>query len=174
MPEPPALLHKRYQGTELSLPPADLIGLIIAVHEKGADFRFTASGMSMYPTIKDGDIITLSRVKGLRPAFGDIVAFREGVMGKLVVHRVITASSSAFQAKGDNSPEPDSSVPFSNLLGYITNVERSGVSLLWPDVRRSLLTARVYFRAQYRLLTLKKCIYAIGTKWKEMQRRVSW
>jgi len=159
MRERPELHHKK--DAEISLSGTAVIALLSAVHEKGADFRFGASGMSMSPTIRDGDIITLSPPKGMKPVFGDILAFRHPETGKLIVHRVIGVSSDTFLAKGDNSLDPDGLIPLSNILGVVTRVERNGFSLFWPDIRRSPGGGRIYFRIQNGFLNLKKRIYSV-------------
>lgn len=158
MPEAPALIQKKHRGTEFTLSSTALIELLTAVHEKGADFRFTATGISMYPTIRKGDIITISPLNGAEPVSGDVVAFRHPESGMLIVHRIIHEDSDTFMAKGDNVPEPDELVPKANLLGVITRVEREGSSLLWPDIRSAPGSARIFFRAQYGFMKLKKSV----------------
>jgi signal peptidase I len=159
MRERPDLHHKK--DAEISLSGTAVIALLSAVHEKGADFRFRASGASMSPTIRNGDIITLSPLNGITPVFGDILAFRHPETGKLIVHRVIDVSSATFLAKGDSSLDPDGSIPIPNILGVVTRVERNGLSLFWPDIRHFPGTARLYFRIQYRFLNLKIRIYSV-------------
>jgi len=159
MREPPELHHKK--DAEISLSGTAVIALLSAVHEKGADFRFRASGASMSPTIRNGDIITLSPPKRFKPASGDILAFRHPETGKLIIHRAITVSSDTFLAKGDNSLDPDGHIPLSNILGVVTRVERNGFSLFWPDIRRFSGAARIYFRIQHGFLNLITRIYSV-------------
>jgi len=156
MREPPELHHRK--DAEVSLSGTAVIALLSAVHEKGADFRFRAPGTSMSPVIRDGDIITLSPPKGIKPVSGDILAFRHPETGKLIVHRVIGVSSDTFLAKGDNSQDPDGHIPLSNILGVVTRVERNGSSLFWPDIRHSPGAGRIYFRIQNGFLHLKRRI----------------
>ncbi len=163
MPEPPLLRHKGDEADEIPLSSAALIALLSAVHEKGADFRFRATGMSMYPTIRDGDIITVSPLLRVEPSAFDIVAFRHPANQKLIVHRIIALSPDSFLAKGDNS-EPDGTIPRSHLLGVITKVERNGSSLFWPDKRRYPSLAKVYFQTVYLYLALRKRGYGIVLK----------
>ena len=164
MPEPPKLYRKIYQGSGVSLSGEALIDLLLAVHEKGADFRFRATGLSMYPTIRDGDIITLSPLKGLHPVSTDIVAFRHPDTGKLVVHRIIGISSESFEASGDNSEESDGQIPLSNILGLVTQLERNGYAIFWPDSRKFPFLARIYFKLYFTFIRLEKRIYAVCTK----------
>jgi signal peptidase I len=159
MRERPELQHKK--EAEFLLSGTAIIALLSAVHEKGADFRFRATGASMSPTIRDGDIITLSPPKGLKPVSGDILAFRHPTTGKLIVHRVIKLSSDTFLGKGDNSLDPDGLIPMSNILGVVTRVERNGFSLFWPDIRRFSRVARIYFMIQHGFLNLITKIYSV-------------
>jgi len=164
MRERPELHHKK--DTEISLSGTAVIALLEAVHEKGADFRFRASGTSMYPLIRDGDIITISPPKGIQPVSGDILAFRHPEKGNLIIHRVIGISQGSFQAKGDNSLDPDGPIPVSSILGVVTRVERNGSSLFWPDIRRSPGAGRIYFRIRKGFLNLKTRIYSGYKEWR--------
>ncbi len=159
MPERPELHHKK--DAEISLSGTAFIALLSAVHEKGADFRFRAPGTSMSPVIRDGDIITLSPPKGIKPLSGDILAFRHPETGNLIIHRVISVSSGTFLAQGDNSLDPEGPIPTSNILGVVTRVERNGSSLFWPDIRRFPGAGRIYFRIQNGFHNLKTRIYSV-------------
>jgi signal peptidase I len=159
MRERPELKHKKDGG--ISLSGNAVLALLSAVHEKGAGFRFRAPGISMYPTIRDGDIITLSPLNGIKPVTGDIVGFRHPDTGKLIVHRIIKISSDSFLAKGDNSRDTDGVTPILNILGVVTSVERNGTHLFWPDIRRSPRAARIFFWIQYDIWRIKMKIYTI-------------
>jgi signal peptidase I len=73
------------------------------------------SGLSMEPTIHDGDFV-LTRAQD-RYEVGDIVAF--DVDGRIVIHRIIGGSGEAgFVMQGDNNPAPDDWRPTNNeILG---------------------------------------------------------
>jgi len=163
MPEPPLLRHKRYEADGVPLSRAALLALLSAVHEKGADFRFRATGTSMYPTIRDGDIITVSPISGVEPSACDIVAFRNPANQQLVIHRIIALSPDTFLARGDNS-QPDGTIPRSDLLGVVTKVERNGSPLFWPDKRRYPFLATVYFVTGYWYLMVRRRGYGIILK----------
>ncbi len=116
---------------ELALSGQALLDLTQAALAKGAQFRFCAKGLSMYPFIKDGDLITISPLSDapLRP--GDIVAFVRLRTGKLVVHRVIRRMGDFFFIKGDNNTPGDGEiVPRAKILGCVTKVERNGKEML--------------------------------------------
>lgn len=119
------------EGISLSAPM--IMELIEAVHEKGASFRFQALGNSMRPAIRDGDIITISPLKGRMPRRGDVLAFRHPACPHMLVHRVLHAMDKKYFIKGDNCQEADGWVPAENILGVITQVERRGKKRFWPN-----------------------------------------
>ena len=122
-PEPK--LHKRAGGI-LSLSGPALLDFLRAVLDKHVPFRFTARGSSMFPFIKDSDVITVSLRTASEIRFGDIVAFVNPCIERLAVHRVVGISKGAWLIKGDNTPEPDGWIPSVRILGCVTRVERGG------------------------------------------------
>jgi signal peptidase I len=109
-----------------------LLDLTQTVLAKGAQFRFCAKGLSMYPFIKNGDLITISPLSDAPLSPGDIVAFVSSVTGKLVVHRVIRRMGGFFSIKGDNNGAGDGeTVPKAKILGCVTKVERNGKEVLF-------------------------------------------
>lgn len=109
-------------GDQLKLADGTLHTLMTAVIEKGASFRFRARGFSMFPFIRDRDIITLATLRSIGP--GDVVAFRHPRSGKLAVHRILETKANGFLIKGDNIPEPDGIIPAKDILAVAVSVER--------------------------------------------------
>jgi len=101
-----------------------LIELMRATLAKEVPFRFQARGFSMYPFIKDGDVITVSPMGEGLPGLGDVVAFVQREIEKLLVHRVIRRRANSYFMKGDDTTAGDSPVPAANVLGLVTRVER--------------------------------------------------
>jgi len=122
----------------------ELIEIISALREKGASFRFQANGFSMGPAIRDGDHITLAPFGDLLLGRGDVLAFRHPDRPQMVVHRVLRKRKNSFYIRGDNAPDADGWIPVENILGLITQVERQGENVFWPDRRH--FWARLYFR----------------------------
>jgi hypothetical protein len=123
----PALLTKKQD--ELSLSGAAFIALLRAVLDKGVPFRFRATGFSMSPFIRNGDVLTVSPLSG-RPRLGDVIAFVNQGTGGLAIHRVVGTSAGGCIIRGDNSSRDDGYVPEANMLGRITKVERNGKKIL--------------------------------------------
>lgn len=135
-------VEKPDDGISLSAPM--VMDLIEAVHEKGAAFRFKAKGYSMTPSIRDGDVITISPLKDIMPRRGDVVAFRYPDRPQMLVHRVLHAGEKKYYIKGDNTPEGDGWVPAENILGLITKVEREGKARFWPNRSAPSFGSNVY------------------------------
>jgi hypothetical protein len=121
--KPPLFKRKK---DELSLSGPAFIELLRAVLGKGVPFRFQARGFSMSPFIKDGDLVTVSPLLGSSPGLGDVVAFIQPGTRRLAIHRIIGKKGSSFFIKGDNTYQIDGLIPETNILGYVTRVERDG------------------------------------------------
>lgn len=110
---------------EISLHSPHLIKLMNAVHEKDGMFRFQAKGFSMFPFIRDGDILTIAKsLSGYK--VGEVVAFVLPSFKKLVVHRIIGERSNKCLIKGDNFFKKDGLIPLQDVLGKVVKVERCG------------------------------------------------
>lgn len=84
-----------------------------------------AYGFSMSPFIRDKDILTIKPVPVGIPVPGDVVAFEQADIQKLIVHRVVKRGDNGFLIKGDNMYEFDGLVPPVNIHGIVTQVERN-------------------------------------------------
>ncbi len=111
---------------ELSLSGPLLADLMQSVLAKDKSFRFQAKGTSMYPFIRDGDIIVVSPLNLEEPHLGDVVACLRPNTDRLVVHRILKAQSSRYFLQGDNVPSDDGWLPRDRLLGRVVRVERNG------------------------------------------------
>ena len=121
--EPAPFVKYNEEGT-LSMPV--LIELLQAVLDKGKPFRFEATGGSMSPFVRDGDVITVSPLSDTSPRLGDVVAFIRPESGKLAVHRVVGKWDGSYLIRGDSAPDSADLIPRANVLGRVTRVERDG------------------------------------------------
>jgi signal peptidase len=119
----PSLLRRK--GDELSFSGPAFVELIRAVLDKGVPFRFKAKGISMHPFIRNGDVITVYPLSGTSPRYGDVVAFIRPNTSTLIVHRVVGKGDDSFLIRGDNTGYFDGLIPTTNILGYVTKVERN-------------------------------------------------
>lgn len=100
-----------------------LTELLKAALERDKSLRFPAKGFSMFPFIKDGDIVTVSGLQNNLPRTGDIVAFVNPRNQKLAIHRIIRKTNGAYLIAGDNSIF-DGPIPKKNILGRVAKLER--------------------------------------------------
>lgn len=130
---------------EKSINNDDLVNLMVNVFQKGGSLRFCASGASMWPFIRNGDIITLmpSRKKNLEN--GDIVAFVSDNNNKLTIHRIIAKRDNSYLIKGDNTSSPDGWVQNEKILGVVAEIEHNGRIVSYIGIIKGLIsyTSRV-------------------------------
>jgi len=108
---------------------------------RGQCVRFRAPGLSMHPTIKEGETITVIPISSFDIKRGDILLYLVGK--KVIAHRVVGIekkksdssnqpskfSSRLFLLRGDASPIHDEPVEAQQILGKVVSVERNGRSI---------------------------------------------
>lgn len=117
--------------------------------------RFRAHGGSMYPFVRDGDVLQVEPVRLSSVRVGDVVLFQDAE-DRLTVHRVIgirrDRNRVALVTKGDSSCRPDSPVYPEQILGRLTSVSREGKTLYmsggWRAVANRLWAWLSPFSAQ--------------------------
>jgi hypothetical protein len=114
------------EGQEMPLSGTALLELLQAVLARGAPFRFRAKGPSMFPFIRDGDVVTVAPLKGIRLRRGDVVACVPPRRDTLVIHRVVARRGQSYLVKGDATSEADGLVQEADILGRVMSVERRG------------------------------------------------
>ena len=142
-----------------------LLDLTTELLSQGTTVRFRPSGRSMYPSIREGELITVEPVVVSDVTLGDIVLYRS--QRGLIAHRVIgtgqalsptqssvlSPQSSSAQSsvlsphyflQGDASLSWDEPVEAHQILGRVIRVQRNGRSValasrgakMWHKVRR--------------------------------------
>jgi signal peptidase I len=90
--------------------------------------RLRVSGVSMEPTITDGEVVRVRPVSAEQIRRGDVIVFH--MEGRLVAHRVSrvlkSGSEGLFVTRGDAMQESDLPVSADQILGVVDSVERSG------------------------------------------------
>lgn len=128
------------EGQELALSGPALLELLQAVLARGAPFRFRATGSSMFPFIRDGDVVTVAPLKGIRLWRGDVVACVPPRRDTLVIHRVVARRGHSYLVKGDATAEVDGLVQEVDILGRVMRIERGGSEVrLGLGVERRLI-----------------------------------
>ena len=97
----------------------------------GAGLRVKATGRSMLPFLRGGEILTIKKVPPSSLRMGDVIFFRRNPGGQAVVHRIVRKSGEretgfTFRTKGDALIGPDEPVSEQEILGKVCAVE-SGV-----------------------------------------------
>jgi signal peptidase I len=91
--------------------------------------RFSVKGFSMYPTIRNGDVIEVHRNHLNSLKNGDIILSRHND-GLLRAHRIIKVqrvnSITQITTRGDSQIKPDGAVTLKQIIGQVVAVERSG------------------------------------------------
>lgn len=103
------------------------INLSQDVLRRGGIFRFKARGWSMFPAIRNGDILNIEPVGKNEIRLGDIIFFRTNNKN-VVVHRIIKKSLSNDRqfliVRGDFSKGCEG-VFLENVLGRLKSIERN-------------------------------------------------
>ena len=92
-----------------------------------ADRYLVLRGGSMYPTLRDRELLLLEPLCAGAPVRGDIVVFRSPRTGVLVVHRVLALLPAGLLTRGDNNDREDAApVAAERVSARVAAVCRSG------------------------------------------------
>jgi signal peptidase len=87
--------------------------ILLATIILGISPFFYVEGISMHPTLEDGDLIIIDRTNYDNLKVGDIIIFNSSIYHTRIVHRIVDVKISdgekAFITKGDNNHAPDPS-----------------------------------------------------------------
>ena len=101
--------------------------LCLALLREGHSVRFRAAGLSMAPSIEDGDVITVAPpTTAVRR--GDVLLYLSG--GRLTAHRVIgrvRGGEPLLRMRGDAPGWEEERVRLDAILGRVESVEREGL-----------------------------------------------
>jgi signal peptidase len=106
----------------------DLLGAAVA---PGATapvmIKFRAAGLSMYPEIRDGELITVAPVAARQISRGDILLCR--MPTRLLAHRVVAVADGCapvLQLRGDAKASCDAPIAAADVIGRVVAVHRDG------------------------------------------------
>jgi signal peptidase I len=126
----------------------EILALIEPLLSEGVAATFRVHGSSMYPIIREGDIVTVTpRSDDIRP--GNVVALKHPINGSLLLHRVIARNAGCFLISGDNTVGPDGYMPMSAILGIVMRVQRNGRHIWFGHGPEQTL---ITFLARWRLI----------------------
>jgi signal peptidase len=131
---------------ELNLKQAELSSISNEVLERGGLFCFKAHGSSMYPFIRDGDILTIQPVEIETLAIGD-VAFYRSTWDRVIAHRVVakkfTNGKRVLIMRGDSGSHTNEQVQPDHVLGRVMSIQR-GEEVIRLDNTFRKLTSRLW------------------------------
>jgi signal peptidase I len=94
----------------------------------GLVVRFRAEGLSMYPTIRDGELITVGPVEAHQIVRGDVLLCRQST--RLLAHRVVAVhergGERVLRLRGDAKGAADAPIAVSDVIGRVVSVCRNG------------------------------------------------
>ncbi len=136
-----------------------LLDLTTELLSRGTTVHFRPSGRSMYPSIREGELITVEPVAASDVKLADIDLYRSE--RGLIAHRVVeiaSRDSRVFRVCGDASLSCDQPVEAERILGRVVGVQRNHRSI-------SLATrgAKLWHQARRLASGVKGWIYPVGT-----------
>lgn len=106
----------------------EFLAVATDVLHDGHALRFRAEGWSMYPIIRDGDIVEVAPVRASQLRRGDVLLCRIG--DAAIAHRLVGFNNgtghTALVLRGDAAFAKDAPVPFTSVIGRVTDVRRDG------------------------------------------------
>jgi hypothetical protein len=130
---------------------------------RGNCVRFKASGNSMHPFVRDGDVLLVEPASAEKLRVGDI-AFCRRPWGSYVVHRVVNRAGTTLVTRGDNLSYCDEPVPGEQVLGRVVQIESRRRLVLsgWPGRELACLLGLL---ARSRSSTLTRAKRNLGRLW---------
>jgi len=118
----------------ISLNSPEFSDIIDEVLGQGKTARFVATGNSMAPFIRNGELVDLVPSAG-KPKFGQVVLTRS-IHGRLLLHRVVKLQGDDIFTQGDNCASVDLPVPRAAIIGTVVNLPEGRLNLhLLPPFR---------------------------------------
>lgn len=107
---------------------SDLHGLGRTLVESGASFRVELRGQSMYPMLRDGDVVEVVPVQIGEVEVGDVVFFRFGdrLLAHRVVETVVDDREIHLRTRGDRYLQREPPIGEADLVGLVAVVHRMG------------------------------------------------
>lgn len=116
---------------------------------RGYPVRFRADGWSMYPAIRNGDVITVAPLAGSPIRVGEVVLYRHGqaaIAHRIVAMRSFSGALGELLPRGDATDACDAPIAPDQVVGRVVAVERAG------GRRRRSVSSRGWSRLLGRML----------------------
>ena len=98
--------------------------LVAEVARRFGEVRFRATGASMMPVVRPGDVLTVRRCGMAGLQLGHIVLYQRE--GKLVAHRIIHIHDDLLTTRGDSVRRDDLPIRECDIVGQVVSLVRRG------------------------------------------------
>jgi len=126
---------------EIILDSDGLRGILAEIFSNGGSFPFKALGGSMYPALRNGDVLLVEAIPATNLALGDVVVFRR-IDGGLVAHRVVAKALRESQwrlsVRGDTRRDAED-VLEDHIVGRVVAVKRGDKLMQPPTSSRRII-----------------------------------
>lgn len=116
----------------------------------GHALRFRAHGGSMWPLVRDGDVLLVLPADPAAVHTGDVVLCGNRP-GRVVAHRVICVEGGPngplFTVQGDALAQPDGKIPPAQLYGRVVAIERGAARIAMDRPAMKLLGRAAVLRS---------------------------
>jgi len=130
--------------------------ILYAALALGRDMNVTVTGVSMLPTMKEGDLVTVRRAKSYE--LGSVLVFH--YKGELLIHRLLKIENGRLFCKGDNAFRLED-LPIEDVAGEAILLNNTPLPDFSPAlVNLSYLVYRSFRKNKYDMeKTMKSGIY---------------
>ncbi len=98
------------------------------------------TGFSMYPTLRNLDILKISTFGKKELRRGDIIVFKTTDNSKMIVHRVISVTTDGVKTRGDNMMADDRLITLDcDIIGRVESINRKSKDTKIPGGSRGLV-----------------------------------
>jgi len=144
----------------LTLDAPGIVAVVREVIDVAGRARVRAVGSSMWPTIRDGSLVTLEPCPAHLRA-GQIVLLEWG--GRPVLHRVIKVDATSVYTAGDSCLDPDPPTERSRVCAIATSLEDGrGIITLTGSAQLGVRSLVLYLAARTRLW--------LARRWRTLRR----
>ena len=142
---------------------SDFDALADDILSSGGSFQFIATGNSMWPFVRNGAQLTVTKADPGSLRKGDIVLYKSGEL--LAVHRVVKKTRNdigyLFHIQGDGCFDNGETVEEDCVIGHVIGVEQDGVflskriirSIMFVELVRKIRQILWYVKVGSRLVT---------------------
>ena len=126
--------------------------LVTEVVRGAGSASLKVTGLSMLPAIWPGDVLTVRSQSPDLLEPGQIILYHRN--GKLTAHRIIRVSGEELITQGDCVPSFDQPVQFSEIVGQVAGISRSGRMVKLQQSLGQRAAAWVLRRSEWCIRTL--------------------